>query len=163
MQLFLLRHGLAEPGGKDAERPLAAPGLPGLHSVLELASFAGLEPDIIISSPLVRAQQTARLAATLLGYGGDIPQKEALLPGASTAELWSELQPLNKHRQVLCVGHEPLLSTFIAFLLRLRELPLHFQPASMACIELPLRSKEPDGFLRWLIGPDFAVGHLGSE
>ncbi|MBV8904023.1 MAG: histidine phosphatase family protein, partial [Acidobacteriia bacterium] len=77
MELYLLRHGIAEngrPGLKDADRALTAEGKDKLKRVLVRARGAGVEPGVILSSPYRRALETAQIAAESLGYRGKIVQ-----------------------------------------------------------------------------------------
>ncbi len=73
MQVYLLRHGIAEDGGAgvdDASRALTPEGRKKLQQVLRAAVKAGVVPSLIVSSPLKRAVQTAAMAKSALGYNG---------------------------------------------------------------------------------------------
>ena len=86
MQIYLLRHGIAEdakPGQPDAERALTGEGRDKLRRVLKRARTADLEPSAILSSPYRRAVETAAVAAEVLGYKGEIARTRALEPEAS--------------------------------------------------------------------------------
>ena len=75
MQIYLLRHGIAEdarPGHSDAKRALTKEGGERVAEVIKAARRAGAEPSLIVSSPFVRAVETARIAAEGLGYKGNI-------------------------------------------------------------------------------------------
>ena len=69
MQIYILRHGIAEdagPGQSDSERALTSEGKKKLRNVLRAAHEAGVTPALILTSPLKRAVQTAELAAEIL-------------------------------------------------------------------------------------------------
>src|ERR1035437_3826097 len=86
MQIYLLRHGIAEdakPGQPDAERPLTAEGRDKLRRVLKRARTADLDPSLILSSPYRRAVETAAVAAEVLAYKGETVRTRALAPAAS--------------------------------------------------------------------------------
>ena len=73
MEIYLLRHGLAEdqaPAGRDGDRRLTDEGRTKLHRVMARAHTAGVNPALILSSPLVRAMQTAEIAAQELRLRG---------------------------------------------------------------------------------------------
>ena len=91
MELYLLRHGIAEsarPGMKDAERALTEEGRVKLRRVLKRAKEAGVEPDLILSSPYRRATETADLAAAALAYRGKIVKTPGLAPHSSMFVAW---------------------------------------------------------------------------
>ena len=71
MEVYLLRHGIAHddsPTGKDADRPLTEEGRRKLRDVMKAIANAGVKPDAIVSSPYLRARQTAEIAQEILGY-----------------------------------------------------------------------------------------------
>ena len=120
MQIYLLRHGIAEdlaPGGKDADRRLTPEGRKRLGAILKRAAAAGVEPTLILSSPLVRARQTAEMAAKALGCTNQILLTKVLEPGGSPEQVWDELRTHRGEAQVLLAGHEPLFGQLGAFLL----------------------------------------------
>src|SRR5256885_1079820 len=93
MQIYVLRHGEAEEqetGLADRERKLTAKGKRDLRSVLKLARNAEVAPDLILTSPLRRAQETAAIAAEVLGCK-NVVETRNLLPGASPEQIWKEI------------------------------------------------------------------------
>ncbi len=95
MQVYLLRHGVAEdgkPGTADADRALTDYGKRKLRQMLAVLAHAESKPDLIMSSPLKRALQTAEIARTVLGYKGELLSSEALVPGAEPEDIWQELR-----------------------------------------------------------------------
>lgn len=156
MRIYLLRHGIAEARGgdkADAERRLTAEGREKLRQVLAQARAAGAAPDSILSSPLVRALETARLAADILGYRGEIERSDALLPDASPPALWQEIRA-NKNRQaVLAAGHEPHLSAALAYLLGTPSLQVDFKKGALALLDCDRFGPQPQCVLKWLITP----------
>ncbi len=122
MNLYLLRHGLAvEPGSsratKDSERPLTPKGKRKLWKIAEAIEGMELEFDLILSSPYVRARQTAEIIAEAFNQRKKLSYSEALTPSGSAAKLIGYLNQLEpRPKDVLLVGHEPYLSQFIALL-----------------------------------------------
>lgn len=118
--LFFLRHGIALERGTlgipDGDRPLTDKGRKRLTKVLKV--FRRLKPPVntIMSSPLVRAYQTAELAREILNIPGDILIDPSLKPGGSLKEF---LQGLKNRQEdgVLLTGHEPDFSSWIEDLL----------------------------------------------
>src|SRR5438270_13273231 len=121
MNLYLLRHGLAvEPGTlgyTEAERPLTPKGERKLHKIARAMQALELSFDCILSSPYVRARDTAEIVATELKLKKKIELTETLLPDGNArklVELVKQLQPAPQ--SVLLVGHEPHLSGLISLL-----------------------------------------------
>ena len=120
MQIYLLRHGIAEdprPGQPDAERALTAEGRDKLRRVLKRARTADLDASVILSSPYRRAIESAEVAAEVLGYRRKIVQTGTLVPEASPFDAWEEIRNRKDERAILLASHEPLMSSLVAFLL----------------------------------------------
>ena len=95
MQIYLLRHGIAEngaPGRPDSERALTDEGREKLRRVLARARDAGASPSLILSSPYRRALETAEVAAGVLAYEGKVVKSRALVPEASPFDAWEEIR-----------------------------------------------------------------------
>jgi phosphohistidine phosphatase len=122
MNLYLLRHGLAVELGthgliKDSERPLTPKGERKLWRIAEGMKALELTFELILSSPYVRARQTAEIIAEALHASKTIEFSETLTPGGSTKKLIELLNHLKPDLEnVLLVGHEPHLSDFISLL-----------------------------------------------
>ncbi len=111
MNLYLMRHGIATEGfeweGPDETRPLTDAGKVRTRAVLEaLKNAKGLEIDAVWSSPLVRAWQTAEIAADILSLPA-IQECAALACGASVEELSEFFASTRPPDRVMLVGHEP--------------------------------------------------------
>ena len=123
MNLFILRHGIAvEPGTagfeNDADRPLVPKGERRLRAAAAAMRKMELSYDVICSSPLVRARQTAEIVAEELKLQKRLKITDALAPGGSMKNLVRQLsdwKPLPEN--VLIVGHEPYLSRLISLLI----------------------------------------------
>ncbi len=158
MIIYVLRHGIAEvapPGGSDADRALTKQGKAKLRNVLGCAREAGVRPSVILTSPLRRAVQTAKIAATVLKSGGDLAETKALSPGASPMGVWAEVR---RHEvdELLLAGHEPQLSGLVGFLLGCSALQLDFKKGAMACIDIDKAEARPHGTLKWILTPKLA-------
>jgi phosphohistidine phosphatase len=156
MQLYLLRHGIADPGFPDRERALTAEGRRKLKDVLRVAKAAGVAPGLIVSSPLKRAVQTAEIAAELLGYRGKVATSSALEPDSHPSSVWDEVRQLRHVTEVVLVGHEPLFGQLFAHLLGVPSLVVDFKKGALARIDVEGFGAEPKGSLRWLLPPRLA-------
>lgn len=160
MELYLFRHGIAEdaqPGRRDADRALVDNGRKKAVEVVKAARRAGLEPSLVVSSPYLRAIQTAQLAVDELGYKGEIVKIDALVPHGSPDTVWHELRVHRSEAAILLAGHEPLLSHLAAFLLAAPALRIEMKKAAMVRIDLETFGPSPHGILRWMITPKLAA------
>jgi phosphohistidine phosphatase len=123
MKLLLLRHGLAvEPGTagfeRDSERPLTPEGRRKMRLIARALARLGVEPDVILTSPLVRAHQTAEIVATGLRLKKRLRSCEHLACGGDAKRLIAEI---NRHHAnagaIMLVGHEPDLSELASLLI----------------------------------------------
>jgi len=117
MDVTVVRHGTAEDRAPtDAARALTPVGRAEAARAAE--RLAALEPraDAIVSSPYLRALQTAEALAGPLGLAGTVAVEEALVPDASPGGVRDLLVRYAKHRHVVLVAHEPILSAACALL-----------------------------------------------
>lgn len=156
MELYLLRHGIAEdlaPGGRDSDRALTTEGKKKMREILKVAAQAGVRPGLIVTSPYRRARETADIAAKALEYSGDILTSNALVPHAHAHELWEEVRMHKVNSSVLLASHEPLLSSAAAFLLNSSGLRVDFKKGALLRIDLEGFSAQPNGLLKWYLTP----------
>jgi phosphohistidine phosphatase len=122
MKVYVMRHGAAEEhaeSGSDGDRALTPAGRERVRSVAETLLEANEAPVRIVTSPLVRAVQTAEIVAiaTKLGeQAGTVEVRRAVAPGGDALRLVRDLARAGG-RRVMLVGHEPDLSTLVAGLL----------------------------------------------
>ena len=127
MKLYVLRHGIAvEPGtpgyATDADRPLTPEGERKLRQIAKAMEALELSFDLILSSPYLRARQTAEIVAEVLKARKKLELSDCLMPGGSTKKLVELLKGLHPcPESVLLVGHEPYLSGLISLLVSGRE------------------------------------------
>ena len=111
VELYVFRHGIAEisgPGQSDSARALTDEGRKKVSEVVKTAKRAGFQPSLIVSSPYLRAVQTAEIAASELKYHGQVVRTEALVPHGSRESVWTELRDYREESAILLAGHEPL-------------------------------------------------------
>jgi phosphohistidine phosphatase len=154
MDLYLLRHGIAEEGGagtNDANRALTAEGRRKLRQVLTAACDAKVTLDLILSSPLKRALQTAEVARKTLKYKGDIVRTKSLEPGASVQQAWDEIRDCRDKSFLMMVGHNPLFSRLAAYLLGSPDVQVDFKKGGLMKISFEHFPPAPRGILCWYI------------
>lgn len=122
MDLYILRHAIAvnrEDASypRDSERPLTAKGIAKLRKVIRGIKTLGLSFDLILTSPYVRALETAELVAAELGVGTRVERTPHLSPDGDPRALIDLMRSRRgAHASVLVVGHEPYLSGLISVL-----------------------------------------------
>ncbi len=122
MEIYILRHAIAEPApnppsGGDSRRRLTAEGAEKMRRAAKGMKALELTFDLIVSSPYLRAKETAEIVAEVLRPGRKPEFSTTLTPDGNPKELIEELK--RKHgdkKQVLLVGHEPYLSRLISLL-----------------------------------------------
>ncbi len=118
MNLLIMRHGEALPlGGSfrdDSQRPLSAQGQEQVRRVAEGLKQRQLPITLVISSPLVRARQTATIMAEVLAVS-NLSQSPALSPSASPRGLHALLDSNKEAQGMLWVGHHPDVTLWTAF------------------------------------------------
>lgn len=155
MQVYILRHGVAEdaaPGQSDAARRLTEKGKSKLRGTLARAREAGVAPNVILTSPLVRARETAVIAKEELGFEGDLIETEVLAPFSTTVKVWEEIRAdFGDAAQILLVGHDPLFSDFACFLTGAPAGRIVLKKGAMALVEVEALVPTPRGTLIWLL------------
>jgi phosphohistidine phosphatase len=153
LRLHLLRHAHAgDPeawSGDDALRPLTRKGRQQCELLGAFLEGHGIRPDVIVTSPKVRASQTAELVAATLGM--TVRVDERLGGGFGRRELWDLLDGLGA-REPMLVGHDPDLSELLGYLIDAAGVPL--RKGTLATIDVAMEPAGISGSLRWLVPPD---------
>ncbi len=153
MILYFLRHGKAEPHhGDDAGRHLTDAGAEALRRAAVLWRRLNLRPQVILTSPLVRARETAELFREGIGSRHEPVADARLEPGASWADLAQAMAAHPDARRVLFVGHQPDLGSAVELLTGATSVRL--RPGSLACVEFPGVPEPGTGEIAWLLDPD---------
>jgi phosphohistidine phosphatase len=138
MQIYLLRHAEAEDDPtNDAKRALTAKGEKQAKSVGRFCRNHSVIPEIILSSPLRRAEQTALIFARELDIQSAVRLEEFLLPGLTLERAFSGLEKYREKASILLVGHEPDFSKLAASLIGTRPENVHFRKATLIRVNLP--------------------------
>jgi phosphohistidine phosphatase len=155
MQLIIIRHAIAVPRGTpgipDEERALTPEGEQRFREAAKgLASLVG-RPDALLTSPWLRAKQTAAIAAA--AWGRLEPKETPALASGSFDEQAAVLDRYPDETTVAVVGHEPWVSELLARLLGSRhDDRLEFKKGGAALVDVPGRLAE-GGQLVWYLPP----------
>ena len=159
MQLYIVRHGIAidrdDPKSpSDPERYLTPEGLKKTREAAKGFAALGVSVDVFLSSPYVRALQTAEIFADELKFAkSKIKQTDLLLPGAEPAAFFRELlRSARNEDSAVCFGHAPHLDELIAFALGSKRDLTQLKKAGAARLDLA-RISPPSAILTWLGTP----------
>ena len=156
--IYLMRHGIAaEPtaGMNDADRALTAEGVRKTTRAAIGLSELGAKPDLILSSPLRRAEETARLVADVLTPHAAVELYPALAVGFAATDVVKGLRSHRHAHELLLVGHQPDLGDLASYLLTgsANLVPLPFRKAGVAAITVGTVPPRSPGLLEWFLTP----------
>jgi phosphohistidine phosphatase len=158
IELGILRH--ADAGdpyaweGDDAARPLSKKGRRQAERLGAFLAGLGYGPDVLISSPKVRARETAEIVATAVAARVAVDPR--LAGGFGLADLTETLAEAGDPRRPFIVGHDPDFSILVGDLCGARDIPL--RKGALARVDLEVVAAGA-GRLRWLIPPDALKGN----
>ncbi len=158
MHVYIVRHGIAvdreDPHcPPDPERYLTEEGVDKTKGVAKGLAALGVSPDLFLTSPYVRAVQTAEILADAVGYPRQkIRRSDVLLPGTEPSLLFCELAKDKQASSVFLFGHAPHLDDVIAAALGAKKPLTALKKAGVALLELK-RISPPIGLLVWLAIP----------
>jgi phosphohistidine phosphatase len=157
-EIYLVRHGVAEERGPkwpdDAKRPLSADGMSRMKKSARGLERFEVRLDVILSSPLVRARQTADILSGEMTGHPPIVNVESLSPGASYASLVADLEKQSRKTRIALVGHEPGIGELAARLIGSRH-PIEFKKGAICRVDIEQIPPAGPGDLRWLLPPKF--------
>ena len=155
-ELYLIRHGVAEERGDawpdDAKRPLTEKGMASMRKEARGLARLGVVLDVVLSSPLVRARQTAELVAGGLEPRPPIVSVESLTPDGSYAAVVADLEKHVRKCRIGIVGHEPAIGELAARLIGSQH-SFEFKKGAVCRIDLEAIPPSGPGNLRWLLTP----------
>ena len=155
MELFIIRHGIAQERGSvnDADRALTSIGRRKTAVVAEGLSKLGCRPACIGTSSLRRAEETARIMAEVLCPDVPVDICEFLEPGGDPVDLVDWLRE-HGEESVMIVGHMPdVAEAASVFLAGRNDVEMVFKKAAVCCIEFDGVPAAGSGRLRWLMQP----------
>jgi phosphohistidine phosphatase len=155
-QLFLIRHGVAEERGDawpdDAKRPLSEDGIERFQRSARGLARLDVWIDVVLTSPLVRARQTADIVASAFDPRPSIITIESLAPGGSYASLVADLEKHGRKTRIALVGHEPGIGELGARLIGSRH-SFEFKKGAVCRIDVDEIPPVGPGDLRWFLTP----------
>ena len=159
MDLFILRHGEAgqrlSTGRGDFQRSLTTAGQKEVSDIAKSLKELGTKFDVVITSPLKRAHQTAAIVAKTLKIEKKMQDWDELSPEGNRIDLYNKLSHLKQQSLVLVVGHEPYLSQMVSEIIfdgndggRIA-----LKKSGLARIRIISSAPKFQGELRWLLTP----------
>jgi phosphohistidine phosphatase len=157
MDLFVLRHGKAgqsSGGPDDRKRALTADGKDEMRKIGKWMRKKKFGFDVIASSPLTRAYETAEIVAQSLGQKDRLAVWEELSPGGDPDTICHQLAQFGKDAAILLIGHEPQLSMLISRIISGNDgVSIILAKGGMAKIRNYSFNKRASGDLQWLLTP----------
>ncbi len=155
MEIYLVRHGAAFIKEEDPERHLNNDGLKQCHLAGKALKRLDIKFDLIVSSPKIRARQTAEIISEEVNYSKkEIKITETLQPTSDPKDTISFLNDLTGIKRVVLAGHLPLLGNLVSELLsKSSEFSFHFDTGTVCFIEAghPIYN---NGDFRWFLAPE---------
>src|SRR6202163_998368 len=155
MIIYIVRHAsagqhLTNPK-KDEKRPLDADGIEQCGFIGRALAALNAQPDVIISSPLKRATQTASLIGNELGYEGKLQIETGLRPEASFTDFRRILEKYARQESIMVVGHNPNLSQFLGTVISESgcEASVELKKGAVARVDM----RRTSGTLQWCLTP----------
>jgi len=167
MIVYLVRHAEAKEVGSpgvasDEERPLTSEGKEVVSKVGRALRALGCRPGLIVTSPLLRAEQTGEILRGLLPTMPPLEKSESLLVDSPPSDVLDMLSRI-EHPEVLLVGHEPLLGKIASIMIsNSASANIRFRKGGSCCIVFAARVEGGAGELSWHLPPDIAT-HLLAE
>jgi phosphohistidine phosphatase len=160
MELYILRHAIAGvrsgafPGG-DSQRPLTVDGIEKMRRGARGMRAMELSFDVILSSPYVRAKQTAEIVAAIFELTSKLEFLSALAADGNPKSLVDELKrKYGKRKSILLVGHEPYLSRLISLLISgSTSLPITLKKGGLCKLSIDTLRYGRCASLEWLLTP----------
>jgi phosphohistidine phosphatase len=158
LDLFILRHGDAgrkiAAGSTDAKRALTVAGQKEIADISKSLKDLGIKINLVITSPLKRAQETATIVAKTLKVQSKMQEWNELTPEANRIKLYGKLSSYKQDASILIVGHNPYLSEMISEIIS-EDKNGHIDLKKGGVARIRITSSNPafKGELKWLITP----------
>ncbi len=160
MNLYFMRHGITVARGDagipsdDRERALTPKGIKRMHKAAKGLLSLSLSFDRILTSPLERARRTAQIVAEALHMEDRLEEIQEFSPDRSVQDLLSGLATYSGDKNILLVGHEPLLSRTVSFLLSgTRGAEIRLKKGGLCCLEVDDLPPKGGAVLHWALTP----------
>ena len=156
LTVYLVRHAIAAERGEDwpddAKRPLTPDGKTRFKEAARGLAQMEVVVDAVLTSPLVRARQTAEILAAALPGDPPIVEMPALAPGAAVKTVVDELGKQGRRRRLALVGHEPEIGELAGRLIGAAN-PIPFKKGAVCRIDFNGPPSDGPGMLAWFAPP----------
>jgi phosphohistidine phosphatase len=161
VKLYLVRHAIAEDSAgyeDDSLRPLTEKGREKMKKIADALCEIGVQPDLIVSSPYVRASQTAAILAKELKYKEELSYSDFLVPMGEPNDMIGEINEKYPADELMLVGHEPSLSALAGVLLAGNaDIAINLKKGGVCCLSVDNLHYDRKAVLEWLITPKIAT------
>jgi len=153
MNVYILRHAKAEFGSKNEDPPVSEEGENQLLGVLKLATGdLGFKPTLVVTSPILRARNTADIVKKRIGGGLEVIVDDCLLPESKPKEVVDFLSTRKKEENVVLISHMPLIFELLYGLIGGRG-EVELLNGSIAAVGFKGKPQSGKGKLLWLVQP----------
>lgn len=159
MKIYLIRHSNAvDPGTPgyedDSLRPLTEKGRDKMRKIAAALKELDVKPDLIVSSPYIRARQTAEVLAKVLKFKQELAVNDTLVPMGNPENIIGEINEKYNVDELVLVGHEPCISSLVGMLIGGNpELALTVKNGGVCCLASDDLRAERKATLEWLLTP----------
>jgi phosphohistidine phosphatase len=159
MKLYLMRHGISHASDDlgveaDRQRPLTAEGRKKIILIAQALENLDIKPDLILSSPYLRAEQTATILAKEFDHDKRLTFSDLLLPTGKADAIISEIVKSYLVDELLIVGHEPCLSLLIGALAAVNaDIAIRMKKGGVCCLSAQDLGLERRATIEWLVTP----------
>jgi phosphohistidine phosphatase len=159
MKIYLIRHSNAvDPGTPgyedDSLRPLTENGRDKMKKIASALKKLDVKPDLIVSSPYIRAKQTAEVLAKVLKFKSELVFSDALVPMGKPEDIIGEINEKYNVGELVLVGHEPCFSSLVGTLIAGNpDLTMTMKNGGVCCLASDDLHTEHKATLEWLLTP----------
>jgi phosphohistidine phosphatase len=163
MNLYIVRHAIAVERGTpgyedDSQRPLTDEGRKKMKRIAKGLSELGIELDAIVTSPYIRARDTATLLAKEFGMKDKVALSDSLIPPGNFESLVNEIREKHNVANLALVGHEPMLSSLVSWLTTGNTaMKVVLKKGGVAYLSTDNLFEEGRATLQWLLTPALMV------
>src|SRR5690349_2003311 len=163
MNLYIVRHAIAVQRGTpgyedDSQRPLTDEGRKKMKKIVKGLHQLDLKLNVILSSPYVRARDTAKILADEFGMEKQLSFSDNLTPPGNFEDLIEEIHKKYDVENVALVGHEPMLSQFVSWLIVGNEqAKITLKKGGVCCLSAQDLYQDHQAALGWLLTPALLV------
>ena len=159
MEIYLIRHcNAVDPGSPDydddSQRPLTEKGREKVRKIASALKKLKVKPDCIVSSPYVRARQTAEILAKEMKYKHGLAFSDILVPMGEAEEIVREINEKYNVDELVFVSHEPCISGLIGALTAdSSDISINIKNGGICCLSADNLRLERKAVLEWLLTP----------